>query len=240
MKIVVLGPYNSGKSTFIHKICLSSAFSVDKSGTTVALDHGVVTAFGIAVFLFGTPGLKRFEVVRQILSEGADGAIMVVDAANEVSINEAKSIYAEFLKIFSEQDVPPLLIFANKQDKEEAISPEELLKRLAIPESKVVNTIGGSALTGEGIGHALRLIVIATMNQYKKILEAIDKYGRLGVKEITNNTKLSEEKTRSMLQWLSWRQLVLADWDSNLFALPPRVREIIEILDYAKMIKGKE
>ncbi|MFX0093138.1 MAG: GTP-binding protein [Candidatus Hodarchaeota archaeon] len=237
---MVLGPYNSGKSTLIHKLCHNSAFSVDKSGTTVALDHGVVTAYGIAVFLFGTPGLKRFEVVRQILSEGADGAIMVIDAANEDSIAEAKSIYNEFLKFFADQEMPPLLILANKQDIEGALSPEALLKEVGIPQSRIIAIIATSVLTGEGIDHALRLIVLATVNRYKELLKAIASSGRLGIEEIRKTIGRSEEKVRTMVQWLSWRQLVLADWDSNLFALPPRVREVIEILDYAGTIKGRK
>lgn len=239
MKIVVLGPYNSGKSTLIHKLCHNSAFSVDKSGTTVALDHGVATAYGLAVFLFGTPGLKRFEVVRQILSEGADGAILVVDASNRGSLGEAKSIYNEFLKFFSDQEIPPLLLLANKQDIEGALSPEALLKEIEVSKSEIIAILGISALTGEGIDQALRLIVLATVNRYRKILKAIDDYGRLGLKEIKNAIGLSDEKVRTMTQWLSWRQLVLADWASNLFALPPRVKEIIEILDYAGTIRSR-
>ncbi|HEX2021150.1 MAG TPA: GTPase, partial [Candidatus Thermoplasmatota archaeon] len=59
-KIVVTGPYNAGKSSFVHSVS-DQAVSVDQLGTTVALDHGRVTLDGLAADLFGTPGQSRFD-----------------------------------------------------------------------------------------------------------------------------------------------------------------------------------
>ena len=73
MKIIITGAFSSGKSTLVQSLAKESAISLDKSGTTVALDHGTVDVLGIPAFLFGTPGLVRFSILRQILSEGADG-----------------------------------------------------------------------------------------------------------------------------------------------------------------------
>ncbi|MHA2074484.1 MAG: GTPase [Candidatus Hodarchaeales archaeon] len=86
MKIVLLGPYNSGKSTTVQKICDKSAISIDYGGTTVALDHCKTQIYGVEIFLFGTPGLKRFEVIRKILSKGADGILFIVDSVNVGSL----------------------------------------------------------------------------------------------------------------------------------------------------------
>src|SRR3989338_4612377 len=54
-KILVTGPYHAGKSSFIHSASIK-AVSVNRLGTTVALDHGHVMHNGTLADLFGTPG----------------------------------------------------------------------------------------------------------------------------------------------------------------------------------------
>jgi hypothetical protein len=65
-KILVTGPFNAGKTSFIHSASIR-AVSVDRLGTTVALDHGHVDYKGFAVDLFGTPGQERFDPIVELL-----------------------------------------------------------------------------------------------------------------------------------------------------------------------------
>ncbi|MFQ6119998.1 MAG: ATPase domain-containing protein, partial [Methanosarcinales archaeon] len=65
-KILVTGPYNAGKSTFIHAIS-SKAVSVDRLGTTIALDHGKVDYKGFSADIFGTPGQERFDPILKLI-----------------------------------------------------------------------------------------------------------------------------------------------------------------------------
>ena len=108
-KIVVLGTYNSGKTTTLEQICNNRA-KVEYNGTTTALDYGNTLINGEKVHFFGTPGQERFRFMRRILSEGLDGAILVVDNSNGITSTDLEIL--ERLNGFQ----VPYVVFANKQD----------------------------------------------------------------------------------------------------------------------------
>jgi small GTP-binding protein len=108
-KIVVLGAYNSGKTTTLEHICQNRA-KVEYNGTTTALDYGNTMINGKKVHFFGTPGQERFRFMRRILSEGLDGAILVVDNSKGITSTDQ-----EILGHLNQFRVP-YVIFANKQD----------------------------------------------------------------------------------------------------------------------------
>ena len=78
--------------------------SLESARTTVAMDFGRLT-FGedCSLFLFGTPGQRRFEVMWEILSEGMIGFILLVHAADPRSLEEAAHIFEQFKRY---ADVP--------------------------------------------------------------------------------------------------------------------------------------
>lgn len=96
VKVLVVGAYGVGKTTLIGAVSeipvLSTEETVtaasvgvdprlgEKSTTTVAMDFGRVTVGGAtALYLFGTPGQKRFWDLWAGLADGAVGALVVVD-----------------------------------------------------------------------------------------------------------------------------------------------------------------
>src|SRR5918999_6396903 len=114
LKLVVTGPFSAGKTTLIKTISEVAVVGTErdvtdgakavKSRTTVAMDFGRIT-FGddLSLFLFGTPGQRRFETMWAFLSEGMLGFIMLVRAGDGASFREA----AEMLSTFSiYADVP--------------------------------------------------------------------------------------------------------------------------------------
>ena len=109
IKIVVLGSYNTGKTTTLECICHNKA-KIEYNGTTTGLDYGNTMILGEKVHLFGSPGQERFSFMRKILSEGLDGAIVVVD--NNKGITPIDLEIMEGLHISQ----VPYVIFANKQD----------------------------------------------------------------------------------------------------------------------------
>jgi signal recognition particle receptor subunit beta len=107
LKIVVTGPFAAGKTTFVRTISEVAIVGTDrgvsdetksvKPRTTVALDFGRLTfADDLTLFLFGTPGQRRFEVMWEILSEGMIGFVLLVDAADPRSVAEGAHILATF------------------------------------------------------------------------------------------------------------------------------------------------
>ncbi len=119
LKIVIFGAYNAGKSSFIRAIDPDSHHIEANNGdipTTVGLDFGRIVINNRKIFLFGTPGQERFEFVRDIISRGMDGAIVVADTTRDMDglteqICNALSVsgypYAVFLNKCDHQDSRP-------------------------------------------------------------------------------------------------------------------------------------
>lgn len=127
-KILVTGAYNSGKSSFVHSAS-TRAVSVDRVGTTVALDHGHVEYAGFSVDLFGTPGQERFDPILELLGGESLGVIGVVDSTNVQSMYRVKEMLEKAKAVGL-----PFVIAANKANLEGAISPEEIRKKMALPQ----------------------------------------------------------------------------------------------------------
>lgn len=126
-KITVTGPYNAGKSTFVEAVS-DRAVSVDREGTTVALDHGHAEIDGTTADLFGTPGQARFDPVLDVLLDRALGLLVMVDAAQPESFHRAEEILRRSLR----HGVPALVV-ANKQDLDDAASPGEVIAAMDLP-----------------------------------------------------------------------------------------------------------
>jgi signal recognition particle receptor subunit beta len=91
-KIIFTGPVGAGKTTAISSVSdimvvgteakASDEVAQRKSNTTVAMDYGILNLEGGGrVHLYGTPGQDRFDFMWEILSEGAMGFVILVDAA---------------------------------------------------------------------------------------------------------------------------------------------------------------
>ena len=114
LKVVITGPFSAGKTTLIQTISEVAIVGTErdvsdesrnvKAKTTVAMDFGRITfAADLSLFLFGTPGQRRFEVMWEILSEGMIGFILLVNAADPRSLEESAHILDQFRRY---ADVP--------------------------------------------------------------------------------------------------------------------------------------
>jgi small GTP-binding protein len=145
-KMVVTGPFNSGKTLFIQAVSeievvsterkISSEAERVKENTTVAMDFGRITVDAdLVLYLFGTPGQKRFDFMWEILSEGMLGFVVMVDSNRPETFREAKSI----LETFRAYAPTPYVVAANKQDLDDAWSLEDLRIALRLaPEIKLL------------------------------------------------------------------------------------------------------
>ncbi len=137
VKMVVTGPFNAGKTEFIQSVSeinvvsterkISSEVEKVKETTTVAMDFGRITVDqDLVLYLFGTPGQKRFDFMWEILSEGMLGFIVMVDSTRPETFREARSI----LETFRAYAPTPYVVAANKQDLPDAWDLEDI--RLAL------------------------------------------------------------------------------------------------------------
>jgi small GTP-binding protein len=142
VKMVVTGPFSAGKTQFIQSVSEIDVVSTErkistaaerevKDATTVAMDFGRITVDeDLVLYLFGTPGQKRFDFMWEILSEGMLGFIVMVDSTRPETFREARSI----LETFRAYAPTPYVVAANKQDIKDAWELNDMRHALRLSE----------------------------------------------------------------------------------------------------------
>jgi small GTP-binding protein len=160
VKIVVTGPSSAGKTEFIRSVSeidvvsterkISSEAEKVKETTTVAMDFGRITVDeDLVLYLFGTPGQRRFDFMWEILSEGMLGFIVMVDSTRPETFREARSI----LETFRAYAPTPYVVTANKQDRPDAWAIEDM--RLALRLDSKVKLLPSIATDKEAVKNVL-------------------------------------------------------------------------------------
>ncbi len=139
IKFLVTGSYNSGKTTVMESL-IGNIVKVEYNGTTVALDYGKLRVNSHVIHLFGTPGQERFKFMRDILSNGADGGVLVVDSSLPINKNEL-----EIIEEFRHTKIP-FVIFANKRDLPNALPLQEF--DIGVPVIPTIAKSGENLLEG--------------------------------------------------------------------------------------------
>lgn len=171
VKMVVTGPFSAGKTEFISSVSeidvvsterkiTSASESAVKGATTVAMDFGRITVDDeLVLYLFGTPGQRRFDFMWEILSEGMLGFIVLVDSTKPETFREAKRI----LETFESYASTPYVVAANKQDHEDAWDPSDM--RIILQLNPAVKVLPCIALDKESVKNVLLELLYSILEQ---------------------------------------------------------------------------
>jgi small GTP-binding protein len=170
VKMVVTGPFNAGKTEFIKTVSeidvvsterkISSEAEKIKETTTVAMDFGRITVDDdLVLYLFGTPGQKRFDFMWEILPEGMLGFIVVVDSARPETFREARGI----LHTFRAYAPTPYVVAANKQDMDDSWSVDDL--RIALKLDPNVKLLPSVASDKESVKKVLLELLYSILEE---------------------------------------------------------------------------
>ncbi len=172
VKMVITGAYNSGKTKFIQMISEIDAVNTEKNvtrsidkikkQTTVAMDFGRISVDkDLVLYLFGTPGQKRFDFMWEILSEGMLGFIIMVDSTRPETFRETRMILETF-RSFSQT---PFVVAANKQDLPDAWDPEDL--RIALRIEPNIKIVGCSTFNKPDVKEVLLQLLETILDELK-------------------------------------------------------------------------
>ncbi|MEP7288882.1 MAG: ATP/GTP-binding protein [Chloroflexota bacterium] len=172
VKMVITGPYASGKTEFIKSISEIDVVSTEagvskdtaeaqvKDATTVAMDFGRITVDDdLVLYLFGTPGQRRFDFMWEILAEGMLGFVVMVDSTKPETFREAKSI----LETFRAYAPTPYVVAANKQDIPDAWPADDL--RIALRIEDNVKLLPCIAKDKESVKNVLLQLLYAILEE---------------------------------------------------------------------------
>lgn len=173
VKMVITGPFSAGKTSFIGAVSeidvvrterkISSSAERVKETTTVAMDFGRITVDDeLVLYLFGTPGQRRFDFMWEILSEGMLGFVVLVDSTKPETFREAKRI----LETFQSYANTPFVVAANKQDHEDAWPPEDL--RIILRLDGSVKVLPCISLQKESVKNVLLELLYSILEQLDK------------------------------------------------------------------------
>ncbi len=149
VRIVMVGLDGAGKTTILYQIRMGERI---KTIPTIGFNVETLEYKGLNFTVWDIGGQDKIRVLWKQYYQNADSVIFVVDSNDKERINEAAE---ELKKMLAEEDLKEciVLVMANKQDINGALSPGEVTEKLGMKSLNRRSWLvqGTSAISGQGI-----------------------------------------------------------------------------------------
>ena len=126
-KILVLGLDNAGKTTLLK--FLSSEAPSTMEEPTKGFNVKTIVKDGFKLNVWDIGGQAAIRAYWENYYDRTDGLVFVVDSSDDYRLKETTSIFQILLNEPKLAKVP-ILVFANKQDKNDALQPNEIMEQM--------------------------------------------------------------------------------------------------------------
>jgi len=156
-RLLMLGLDNSGKTTALKKLASESHENITP---TQGFNIKSVQTGGFKLNVWDIGGQKHIRPYWKNYYANTDGIVYIIDSKDERRIDEAAE---ELQGLLEEEQLAgvPVLVLANKQDLENAMTAAAIMKDLDLGTHKDrwINVSACSAKTGEGLEDAMKLLI---------------------------------------------------------------------------------
>ena len=169
-RILMFGLDGAGKTSILYQLKFSGLI---KTTQTIGFNIETIKYKDLYIDIWDIGGFSIFPNDEDIILfkhyyQNTDGIIFVIDCNDKKRFGKANKGLLEIIKDEKLKNLP-LLIFGNKQDLNEAISPNELSKYLEY--EKIINNKwliqGSSALNGKGIKEGIDWLTNSLLKKVK-------------------------------------------------------------------------
>jgi ADP-ribosylation factor-like protein 6 len=172
-KILILGLDNSGKSTLLAHLKREARGDSFEVVPTVGFTVETFHRGDIAFTAFDMSGQSRYRGLWEAYYPDVSAVVWVLDSSDKLRITMAKHELKSLLdhKEIIEKYIP-VLLFANKIDQHNSLSPVECMQLLGLDEiqSKPWHITGSNAISGEGVEDGIQWLcdaLLKTLRQKK-------------------------------------------------------------------------
>ncbi|KAK4534788.1 hypothetical protein CDCA_CDCA02G0813 [Cyanidium caldarium] len=158
IRILILGLDNAGATTLLYRLKMNKMIV---TVPTLGAVEETIGWGGDEITFHDLGGTDKLRPLWPMYQEGMHGVIYVVDAADRASVSTSRQELRRFFRAATELHNAPLLVLANKQDVEGALSPEQVRRELALDDlsCRTAQVAACSAVTGRGLREGIDWIV---------------------------------------------------------------------------------